>query len=68
VWSYTTIPPYASIEWCLVKHRDKFRFTFTLIEDVFCHQYNISEPYIECTESPIQWVSGTLTPGKAVGA
>jgi hypothetical protein len=28
-WSYTSIPPYAFMVWCLVKHRGKFIFTFT---------------------------------------
>jgi hypothetical protein len=28
VWSYTSTPIYVFIAWCLVKHRDKFTFTF----------------------------------------
>jgi len=26
-WSYTSIPQYAFMAWCLVKHRDNFTFT-----------------------------------------
>jgi len=26
VWSYTSIPPYILMTWCLVKHRDNFTF------------------------------------------
>jgi hypothetical protein len=29
-WSYTPIPPYVFVAWCLIKHRDNFTFTFTL--------------------------------------
>jgi hypothetical protein len=29
-WSYTSTPQYVSVAWCLVKHRDKFTFTFTI--------------------------------------
>jgi len=25
-WSYTSIPQYVLIAWCLVKHRDNFNF------------------------------------------
>jgi hypothetical protein len=25
-WSYTSTPPYVFMEWCLVKHGDKFNF------------------------------------------
>jgi hypothetical protein len=25
-WSYTSIPPYVFMAWCLVKHRDNFTF------------------------------------------
>jgi hypothetical protein len=32
VWSYTSTPQYAFMAWCLVKHRDKFTCTFTLLE------------------------------------
>jgi hypothetical protein len=28
-WSYTSIPQYVFMAWCLVKHRDVFTFTFT---------------------------------------
>jgi hypothetical protein len=28
-WSYTFIPKYVFMAWCLVKHRDNFNFTFT---------------------------------------
>jgi len=28
VYSYTAIPPYAFMVWCLVKYRDNFTFTF----------------------------------------
>jgi hypothetical protein len=27
-WSYTSIPEYVFMAWCLVKHRDNFTFTF----------------------------------------
>jgi hypothetical protein len=27
-WSYTSTPQYVFMEWCLVKHRDNFTFTF----------------------------------------
>jgi hypothetical protein len=27
-WSYTSTPQYVFMAWCLVKHRDKFTFTF----------------------------------------
>jgi hypothetical protein len=30
-WSYTSTPQYVFMEWCLVKHRDNFTFTFTTI-------------------------------------
>jgi hypothetical protein len=30
-WSYTSTPQYAFMAWCLVKHRDNFAFTFTLL-------------------------------------
>jgi hypothetical protein len=26
-WSYISTPPYVFMEWCLVKHRDKFTYT-----------------------------------------
>jgi hypothetical protein len=26
-WSYTSIPPYVSMAWCLVKQRDTFTLT-----------------------------------------
>jgi hypothetical protein len=29
-WSYISTPQYVFIAWCLVKHKDKFTFTFTL--------------------------------------
>jgi hypothetical protein len=29
-WSYTSIPPYVFMAWCLVKHRNNFTFTFYL--------------------------------------
>jgi hypothetical protein len=29
-WSYTTTPQYVFMEWCLVKHRDNFTFTFRI--------------------------------------
>jgi hypothetical protein len=32
VWSYTSIPQYAFMAWCLVKHRDNFTFTFLASE------------------------------------
>jgi hypothetical protein len=28
-WSYSSIPQYAFIVWCLVKHSDNFNFTFS---------------------------------------
>jgi hypothetical protein len=30
-WSYTSTPQYVFMAWCLVKHRDNFTFTFTLL-------------------------------------
>jgi hypothetical protein len=30
-WSYTSIPQYAFMSWCLVKLRNNFTFTFTVI-------------------------------------
>jgi len=30
-WSYTSTPQYTFMAWCLVKHRDNFTFTFTLL-------------------------------------
>jgi hypothetical protein len=32
-WSYASIPPYAFMAWCLLKHRDNFTFTFTYADD-----------------------------------
>ena len=29
-WSYTSAPPYAFLAMCLIKHGDKFNFTFSL--------------------------------------
>jgi hypothetical protein len=29
-WRYTSTPQYDFMEWCLVKYRDKFIFTFTI--------------------------------------
>jgi hypothetical protein len=29
-WSYTPLPQYVFMAWCLVKHRDNFTFTFIL--------------------------------------
>jgi hypothetical protein len=29
-WSYTSIPQYVFMAWCLVKHRDNFAFTLPL--------------------------------------
>jgi len=31
VWSYTSTPQYAFMEWCLVKHRGNFTFTLRLL-------------------------------------
>jgi hypothetical protein len=31
-WNCTSIPQYVFMEWCLVKHRDDFTFTFTGIQ------------------------------------
>jgi hypothetical protein len=28
-WSYTSIPPYVFMAWCILKHRDNFRLTST---------------------------------------
>jgi hypothetical protein len=30
-WSYTSIPQYVIVVWCLVKHRDNFTFTLQVI-------------------------------------
>jgi hypothetical protein len=30
-WSHTSTPQYVFMAWCLVKYRDNFTFTFTLI-------------------------------------
>jgi hypothetical protein len=30
VWSYTSTPPYVSMVWSLIKHRDDFTFTFNV--------------------------------------
>jgi hypothetical protein len=27
-WRYTFTPPYLVVDWCLVKHKDKFTFNF----------------------------------------
>jgi hypothetical protein len=29
-WSYTSTPPYAFTDWCLVKHRNNFTFTLVI--------------------------------------
>jgi hypothetical protein len=34
-WSYTSIPHYVFMSWCLVKHRDNFTFTLSLEHSVF---------------------------------
>jgi len=31
-WSYTSTPPYVFMVWYLVKHRDNFTFTFSLLQ------------------------------------
>jgi len=30
-WSYTCIPPYVFMAWCLVKHREKFTIAFFIL-------------------------------------
>jgi hypothetical protein len=32
-WSYTSTLQYVFIAWCLVKYRDNFTFTFTILEE-----------------------------------
>jgi hypothetical protein len=34
------IPHYAFMAWCLVKHRDKFTFTFLKLNSQFLTRYN----------------------------
>jgi len=33
-WAHTSSPSYVFMEWCLVKHRDKFTFTYNLTSKV----------------------------------
>jgi hypothetical protein len=35
-WSYTSTPQYAFMEWCLVKHRDHFTFTLSMMNNLCC--------------------------------
>jgi hypothetical protein len=39
-WSYASTPQYVFMAWCLVKHRDKFIFTFYRLLRISC-QYQV---------------------------
>jgi hypothetical protein len=44
-WSYTSIPPYVFMVWCLVKHRDNFTF-YLYCRTLHCSLYKSHYYYI----------------------
>jgi hypothetical protein len=55
VWSYTITPPYASMVWCLIKHRYSFCFfVFWLISKTY-HECNLFVPSCWMTLSVSLW-------------
>jgi hypothetical protein len=54
-WSYTSIPQYVFMAWCLVKHRDNFTFTFFMFffsYRMYCRTYihYMEKRCVSCTQ------------------
>jgi len=54
-WSYTFMPPYVFMAWCMVKHRDKF--AFTLPKSLKTYLYNVPNFLFKSTVEFIKQVT-----------